>query len=543
MRYLTFYIVISCWVLLCAVFVDAKTSEFELDTYKVDINDVLDIRVNDNPELKTIATVSTDGTITFPYLGTLFVKDMTVSEIKKAIEDGLSKGYIQYPVVTVSLTRALKTKIFIYGDVRGPGEVTYEKGMTVLTALSRIGGVNEAALHGTVTIRRKQEGTLGNKDIVIGVQSILADSAKGNMLLKPDDILIIGRSKTFFIQGEVMHAGQFALEEGLTVIKAVTNAGGIPETGLYGTVKIRRRQNEAPGFKDIEIDLRNIIAGHVKDDVLINPDDILIVERNKIFIQGEVVKPGQFILEEGMTLGRGLTIAGGVTVSGLNGKVKVRRRDKGTDSYQESDIKEGGIGSGIIKSKELENMLLEPNDIIIVEKSKTFVIDGEVTRPGQYELEDGLTVGKAIIVAGGVKDGGKYGKVTVRRKKESSLGYDDIEVDLKNLIEGNGKVDMPLFPDDVVKVTCIRKILIYGEVNKIGEFPYEDGLTVFKAIIQAGGFTKWGSPNRVKILRPIPGSKDFDTIKANVNDVINGKADADIPLIPGDIIVVSSGIF
>ncbi len=448
-----------CFMLLCLanVFVsgvEAKTSVHEL--YRVDINDTIEIKVDGHPEFSTTATISVDGTITYPYIGLIYVKDMTVLDIQKVITDRLRAGYVISPAVSVNLRSVTRQVIYVYGEGVRP-EVIYEKDLTVLKALAQIGGLSKDVIYGSVKVRRKQEGHLGYKDINIDVKNFMEGSATGDMLLNPDDILII-------------------------------------------------------------------------------------VPIKKFFIQGEVVKPGEYIPEDSMTIGRAVTIAGGITKDGMHGRVKLRRKQDDKDNLIDY-IAESGISNGIIKSREVEDMLLKPDDILIVERSESFFIEGEVEKPGQYILEDDLTVEKAITMAGGITEGGQHGKVKVRRKRENTAGYDDIQIDLKGVIEGSVKEDVPLQPDDIVIVERNKTILVYGEVNHIGEFPYEDGMTVLKAIVVAGGFSKYGSPNRVKILRHLAGSNSFVTVKVNINDVLDGKADSDIVLQPGDIIIVSSGIF
>ena len=59
----------------------------------------------------------------------------------------------------------------------------------------------------------------------------------------------------------------------------------------------------------------------------------------------------------------------------------------------------------------------------------------------------------------------------------------------------------------------------------------------------AGGFTKFGSSSRVKLLRPKKDQAGYETVKVNVNGVMNGDPEADLPVIAGDIIVVSEGVF
>ncbi len=523
--------------------VEAKPSESNL--YRVDINDVIEINVVDHPDIRTVAPVSVDGTITFPYIGEIYVKGKTITEIRKELESRLSDGYLKFPVVSVSATKAMTKKIIVFGEVRNPGEVPYEKGITVVKTLSKVGGINEKSLYGKVKIRRKQDSGRGNKNIEIDMRDIRESSEKVDILLTPDDILIVEGSKTIFVQGYVTRPGQYILEDAMTIGRVITIAGGIAEGGIHGKIKIRRHRDGVKNQLGDFIAESKVSNGIIRDkrveDMRLQPDDIVVIEKNEtFFIQGEVMKPGVFILEDGMTVGRAITIAGGIKDHGLHGKVIVRRRVESQDSNYKN--KESGLNNGIIKNKEVEDLPINPDDIIVVERDKTFFLQGEVEKPGQYVLEDALTVSKAITMAGGIKEGGRFGKVKVRRKRENVSGFDDIEIDLKGVIEGSIREDMLLWPDDILIVERNKTIIVYGEVSRIGEYSYEDGMTVFKAIVLAGGFTKWGSPGKVKILRPLAGSNGFTTVKVNINDVIDGQANANIVLQPGDIIIISAGI-
>lgn len=451
----TLIIIIILGFSLSTVF--AETSKAEGKPYKIGVNDAIYISVIGHKDLETLATVVVDGTISFPHLGTIYVKDKTLPEIEKEITEKLSEGFIKYPVVSVSLVKALSKIIFLHGEVGRPGMLPFEKDMTIIQALSIAGGIRESGLFGKVKIRRKQDGT-GYKTIVeTGLSDgIIMDSEVEDILLKPDDIVIVERSDTYFFQGEVANPGQYILESDMTVGRAITIAGGIREDGLYGKVKVRRKQGERAGYETI-------------------------VEAN--------------------------------------------------------------LDKGIIENNEVEDMLLQPDDIVIIERNETYFIEGEITVPGQYVLESGMTVGRAITLAGGIAEGGLHGKIKVRREREESHGYEDIEVNLKGIIEGSIKDDIFLQPDDIVIIERSKTFLIYGEVNSIGEFALEKDMTVFKALTIAGGLNKWGSPNGIKVLRPTNDGQGFATIKVNIKDILNGDVTADVTLQPGDIIVVSSGIF
>ena len=64
-----------------------------------------------------------------------------------------------------------------------------------------------------------------------------------------------------------------------------------------------------------------------------------------------------------------------------------------------------------------------------------------------------------------------------------------------------------------------------------------------RAVSIAGGFTKFGNANRVKILRQKEEGRGYESIKVNFNRAMDGDSKEDILLKPGDMIIVSEGIF
>ncbi len=78
---------------------------------------------------------------------------------------------------------------------------------------------------------------------------------------------------------------------------------------------------------------------------------------------------------------------------------------------------------------------------------------------------------------------------------------------------------------------------------KPGTYPLGPNSSVLRAISVAGGFTKFGSSSKVKVLRPRKDSPGYINIKINIKNVMNGDSEADILLRPGDMVVVSEGVF
>ncbi len=88
-----------------------------------------------------------------------------------------------------------------------------------------------------------------------------------------------------------------------------------------------------------------------------------------------------------------------------------------------------------------------------------------------------------------------------------------------------------------------RKFIVYGEVAKPGTYTLDEKTTVLKAVSMAGGLTKFGSLQTVKVLREKENEAGYTPIMVNLNDVLKGNSLEDILVKPGDIIVVSEGAF
>jgi len=86
-------------------------------------------------------------------------------------------------------------------------------------------------------------------------------------------------------------------------------------------------------------------------------------------------------------------------------------------------------------------------------------------------------------------------------------------------------------PRVVIYITKYRNFFVSGEVKNPGGYPYEEGLTVLKAVTLAGGFTNRASEGRIKIKR----------LKGKVEETISVKLDD--PVFPDDVIVVPESFF
>jgi protein involved in polysaccharide export with SLBB domain len=163
--------------------------------------------------------------------------------------------------------------------------------------------------------------------------------------------------------------------------------------------------------------------------------------------------------------------------------------------------------------------LSKPKVTVTVARHRNFYVGGEVRVPGGYPYEEGLTVQKAITLAGGFTEKSDKRVITITRAHGS-------QVDILTL-----ESDAMVRPDDLVAVAQARKFYVNGEVRRAGDYPYERELTLHKAITMAGGFTDKAATSRAKVIRKIEGKEQ--EISLDLEGII----------LPEDIIVVPRSFF
>ena len=108
----------------------------------------------DAPEESRGYMVDNKGDIELPFLGTLHVIDLTIDEVKELISKTIiENGYIQEPIVTVSLTNF---KVIAFGEL-GPSMLSAEDGrLNLLEAVVRAGDLSLAANRGRLLVIRTE---------------------------------------------------------------------------------------------------------------------------------------------------------------------------------------------------------------------------------------------------------------------------------------------------------------------------------------------------------------------------------------------------
>ena len=85
------------------------------------------------------------------------------------------------------------------------------------------------------------------------------------------------RSRKFFVYGEVLRPGTYPIQEKVTVLKAISMAGGFTKYGSSSNVKVLRPKKTGAGYKTIKVSISGVMNGHSDADILIEPEDVVVV--------------------------------------------------------------------------------------------------------------------------------------------------------------------------------------------------------------------------------------------------------------------------
>ena len=94
-------------------------------------------------------------------------------------------------------------------------------------------------------------------------------SRKCGKEVKAGDIVIVPRADMFYIYGEVKSPGRNRLEANMTVMQALSVAGGLTERGTERGIRVKRRNSEGE-IKEIKVELTD----------LLQPDDVVYVKES-----------------------------------------------------------------------------------------------------------------------------------------------------------------------------------------------------------------------------------------------------------------------
>jgi polysaccharide biosynthesis/export protein len=188
-----------------------------------------------------------------------------------------------------------------------------------------------------------------------------------------------------------------------------------------------------------------------------------------VFFEGMFLKPGIYTLQGRRTLVEMLAVAGGLQPNASR-RIRVRRHlEYGPiglpNAVEDPEKKISTVEISLASLREnvnpAEDIVLQPYDVITVDRAEPVYVGGEVNKPGPIDLgeRDYLTVSQVLTMAGGFTREAKRSDVRVLRPILDTNRRAEIPINLNGIYDGTVN-DFPLLPNDLLYVPRSQKRVI-----------------------------------------------------------------------------------
>ena len=235
----------------------------------------------------------------------------------------------------------------------------------------------------------------------------------------------------------------------------------------------------------------------------------------RVTLIGAINRPGTYTLPSLASLFNALYVSGGPAENGSLRRIELIRGNK--------VIQQADLYDFLVKGDMSSNLRLEDNDVIRVPFASLMVtLNGELNRPGIFELHETESLKDAIRFAGGFKSKAFRGRVTGSRYGDFERQVLDVAGDrLETFRLQNGD---EFFIDSVVN-RYQNRVLISGAVFKPGAYALEEGLTLRQLIQKAQGLKEDVYAGRALLVRTRPDlTKEY--IPVELKNVMTGGAES-----------------
>lgn len=238
--------------------------------YIIGPEDILEIQVWGNRDLNQTVFVRPDGRTSLPLVGEIGVAGKTVQQL----QDHLGAVYektVKGAVVTVIIKEIRSRPVFFIGGFGKPGVMQLTRELSLLQAISVVGGVIPNADSEKGFVLR------GEKRIPIDFNRLLQKGdLSQNPKLEPGDSVVVPLADAVYVNGEVKQPGAVKYTGDLTILKALTQVGGLTPLASAGRVDVLRGNSEKKERIRVDVD-KMMRSPDDNPDIRLQPNDIIFV--------------------------------------------------------------------------------------------------------------------------------------------------------------------------------------------------------------------------------------------------------------------------
>ena len=480
-------------------------------------------------------TLNKDGMIYYNNIGFINLSNNTLESAEILLTEELSRIYstlkdLNNPTTLMLELGQLKSiNIYFSGHIENPGINLVHPFSDIFSAIVQAGGIdNNGSLRMVQLIRNNQIIT------TVDFYSFFMNGTNtfSNIkLIDGDTIHIPSFKNRISISGEVNRPSSYELLSNESILDLIGYASGFSSDAsstliLNQIIPVEKRFSDDNARTSIALDFKNS-----KSTSLNNGDNVKVLPISDVDVNvevfGRVKSPGVYPASSNRSLKYVLDIAGGFddpifrkTIR--ENEITILRKDE--NQFYSLEI--------LTSYKDADKLQLMPNDKIFIyedinyRNNFTYRVEGEVNKPGTFPLTAGITVSQALEKAQGLTELSTLDNIIVYQEF-TEIQDDGTEVtQIKDV--ASVSLDFVLGSRSVIKALPFENVInVEGNVYNPGLVAYDRGITMSKAIIQAGGYKPYSMKKRAYV-RKANGEID----KANL---FRGRTKR---LSPGDTVVV-----
>lgn len=141
-----------------------------------------------NKESKATYSLDASGQMEVQYIGTVTAGGKTTRQVQEEILKRLADGYLNDPVVSLTLVEINSLKCSVFGQVAHSGTIKFTPGMTIVEAIAQSGGFSALARKNLVQVTRTIDGRKQTYDVPV---ELIGEGKRPNFPMMPGDEVFV----------------------------------------------------------------------------------------------------------------------------------------------------------------------------------------------------------------------------------------------------------------------------------------------------------------------------------------------------------------
>jgi polysaccharide export outer membrane protein len=215
-------------------------------TYQLAVGDRVRFISVSIPELSCEVLVEADGTVVYPYVGTVQARGRTVVQLETELETELGQrlaaaGLERLDPHVLDLQADVidygRSQVAVLGEVRQPGVYPWQPDATPLALIAQAGGLTAHAWFVALLIHAAPPKSPANTTplappvsplaLRLDLHKLFLGEGPPNLRLAGGDTLYVPPAGMYQVLGRVRYPGQYRLQRNTTVVQALAQAGGL----------------------------------------------------------------------------------------------------------------------------------------------------------------------------------------------------------------------------------------------------------------------------------------------------------------------------